>query len=54
MDMNIRLYIIFGMGDLSLYDGVGSCFQWSYEKPIREATNKFSVEEYEVFQLVEN
>jgi hypothetical protein len=41
----------FGGGDLDLYEDRGQCFNYDYEKPIREIT-KFSMEEYEVFQII--
>ncbi|EXX54238.1 uncharacterized protein OCT59_027421 [Rhizophagus irregularis] len=42
----------FSTNDLSLDEGVGYCSQLYYEKPIRETTNNFLVEEYEVFQII--
>uniref|UniRef100_U9UJW5 Kelch-like protein 17 n=1 Tax=Rhizophagus irregularis (strain DAOM 181602 / DAOM 197198 / MUCL 43194) TaxID=747089 RepID=U9UJW5_RHIID len=46
----------FGDGDLILRGGLGLnnclCKKASYEKPIRESCDKFSVEEYELFQIV--
>ncbi|RIB17425.1 kinase-like domain-containing protein [Gigaspora rosea] len=29
-----------------------SCYRWYYDKPIRESNDHFSVEEYEVFQVI--
>ncbi|RGB34435.1 hypothetical protein C1646_742784 [Rhizophagus diaphanus] len=42
----------FGIGDLTLYDGIGRCNKWDYEKPIRKTNDFFLVEEYEVFQII--
>ncbi|PKC53342.1 hypothetical protein RhiirA1_479502, partial [Rhizophagus irregularis] len=42
----------FGVRDLDLYGYTGHCNGTDYEKQIRESTDKFSVEEYEVFQLI--
>ncbi|EXX59847.1 uncharacterized protein OCT59_027234 [Rhizophagus irregularis] len=42
----------FGVRDLDLYGYTGHCNGTDYEKQIRESTDKFTVEEYEVFQLI--
>ncbi|UZO06930.1 uncharacterized protein OCT59_027235 [Rhizophagus irregularis] len=42
----------FGICDLDLYGDTGCCNGADYEKHIRESDDIFSVEEYEVFQLV--
>jgi hypothetical protein len=42
----------FGIGDLNLYGDSGFCIKSSYEKQIRETTDYFLVEEYEVFQII--
>jgi hypothetical protein len=51
----------FGYGDLIIYGGIDEasfnnntsyCNKHSYEKQIRETTNKFSIEEYEIFQII--
>ncbi|GBC45020.2 BTB/POZ protein [Rhizophagus irregularis DAOM 181602=DAOM 197198] len=42
----------FGNSDLTLYNGRGNCIKYSYEKSIRKTTGLFSVEEYEVFQII--
>ncbi|RIA94276.1 hypothetical protein C1645_873541 [Glomus cerebriforme] len=55
----------FGFGDLIIYGGPGNdydfydhnnnyCKKRSYEKPIRESSETFSIEEYEVFQIIKN
>ena len=48
----------FGDEDLTLsginYFNDNYCKKSSYERPIRETESKFSVEEYEVFQVVKN
>ncbi|GES99116.1 carbohydrate-binding module family 13 protein [Rhizophagus clarus] len=41
----------FGTGDLSLIKTSGGCINNDYEKKIRETTDEFTVEEYEVFQI---
>jgi hypothetical protein len=41
----------FSIGDLNLRNKTGKCSNVSYEKPIRETTNNFLVEEYEIFQI---
>ncbi|GBC28926.2 carbohydrate-binding module family 13 protein [Rhizophagus irregularis DAOM 181602=DAOM 197198] len=48
----------FGVGDLKLYGDncydESSCCNFDYEKPIRDTKNRFSVEEYEIFQIMKN
>ncbi|RIB17418.1 kinase-like domain-containing protein [Gigaspora rosea] len=44
-------------GDLSMSKNFKSdrdcrCYRWYYDKPIRKSTENFSVEEYEVFQVI--
>jgi len=47
-----RSYGAFGKGDFSLGFGYSSnCQKNSYEKAIRETNDRFSIEEYEVFQM---
>ncbi|PKY35221.1 hypothetical protein RhiirB3_533099 [Rhizophagus irregularis] len=43
---------VFGIGDLGLYGDTGCCDGSAYEKQIRETTDTFAVEEYEVFQII--
>jgi hypothetical protein len=42
----------FGDGDLVILDNIGNCSNGYYEKHIRETTDDFTVEEYEVFQII--
>ncbi|EXX54224.1 uncharacterized protein OCT59_027424 [Rhizophagus irregularis] len=42
----------FGVSDLVLYNRRGRSHHNNYEKPIRGVTDWFSVEEYEVFQII--
>ncbi|GES99117.1 carbohydrate-binding module family 13 protein [Rhizophagus clarus] len=42
----------FGDGDLILLEDCGNCSNNDYEKHIRKTTDDFSVEEYEVFQVI--
>jgi hypothetical protein len=47
----------FSYGDLTLLGDNfkdSYCKQRSYEKPIRKTEDKFSIEEYEVFQIIKN
>ena len=48
----------FGNNDLFLYGNNfyerSVCGKVAYEKPIRESKKEFSVEEYEVFQIIKN
>jgi hypothetical protein len=41
----------FGDNDLSILDDTGFCIIEDYEKQIRETTDKFVIEEYEVYQV---
>jgi hypothetical protein len=47
-----KYYSSFGDSDLLLIDNIGNCYNFYYEKHIRETTDFFSVEEYEVFQII--
>ncbi|GET65691.1 carbohydrate-binding module family 13 protein [Rhizophagus irregularis DAOM 181602=DAOM 197198] len=42
----------FGDGDLILLEDYGNCTNSDYEKHIRVTTDDFTVEEYEVFQII--
>ncbi|GBC45271.2 hypothetical protein GLOIN_2v1881828 [Rhizophagus irregularis DAOM 181602=DAOM 197198] len=39
-------------GDLTLFGDYGTCINRNFEKKIRETTDVFYVEEYEVFQII--
>ncbi|EXX55674.1 uncharacterized protein OCT59_027257 [Rhizophagus irregularis] len=43
---------VFGIGDLALFGDFGNCYNNNYEKQIRETTDIFFVEEYEIFQII--
>ncbi|PKC61531.1 hypothetical protein RhiirA1_466416 [Rhizophagus irregularis] len=38
--------------DLALFGDFGNCYNYDYEKKIRENDDDFYVEEYEVFQIL--
>ncbi|PKC55140.1 hypothetical protein RhiirA1_476104, partial [Rhizophagus irregularis] len=47
-----HICLVFGYFDLYLVGSIGRCDNNYYEKQIRESTEYFSVEEYEVFQIL--
>ncbi|CAB4418826.1 unnamed protein product [Rhizophagus irregularis] len=51
---SIHCNMSFGTGDLVLFDGFGSCCNSDYENQIRNATDDFLIEDYEVFQILRN
>ncbi|RGB43455.1 hypothetical protein C1646_518763 [Rhizophagus diaphanus] len=47
-----NICLAFGFSDLYLVGSIGHCENNDYEKKIRETVDDFSVEEYEVFQIL--